>query len=235
MEKSHLRRRSGALAWLVLLAGIPLGPSPAAPPRQDSAPGRSAWWEVRLVVAAEGEYTLRGGKAPVSGKYVCKARWEGRLEPDGDDFLLVHLRTEILEWRLRETSGPPGRESVLEAPAAAKPDLRMNYVLKDGREIEFIFELGGLSVPLHTSPLSVALELPRSSGRTAGSPGQGYGNFICRGSSRVVIPETDLERRTPEHSFSWDWRRERQYVKAGRVFIVTQGHSAEAVVTVTAH
>ena len=188
MEIGRLRHLKQALAWVLPLACLLSGSSPSAGLPQEVRTGSSAWWEVRLVVAAEGDYIVKGGKAPIAGTYTCKASWEGRLEPDGDDFLLVHLKTEIQEWRLVERSGPAGHEIVLEAPAADKPTLRMNYVLKDGSEVEFVFELGGIRVPLLACPLSVPLELPRSSGRTAGPPGQGYGDFVCRGSSRVAIP-----------------------------------------------
>ena len=188
-----------------------------------------------MEVTAKGGYAVSGGEAPVTGDYACRVLWEGRLEPDDEDFVLVHIRTEVLEWRLRERSGRAGGEIVLEAPATPGPAVRMNYVLKDGREVEFVFDIGGVSIPLRASPLSVALELPRSSGRTPGGRGKAYGDFVARGSSRIVIPESDLAERNPKRRFSWDWRRQRQYVRNGRVLTVAQSHEAEAVVTVTVH
>ena len=178
---------------------------------------------------------MSGGGSPVSGEYTCRALWEGRLEPDDNDFLLIHVKTEILEWSLRERTGRPGQESVLEAPAAPKPTLRMDYVLKDGREVEFVFELGGISIPIHASPLAVALELPRSSGRAPGGPGQAYGRYVRRGSCRVVIPETDFLEQAPARTFAWDWRRDKQIANGGRVFDVSQSHAAETVVAITVH
>ena len=234
MEESS-RRLSGALLWALLLACLAPEPSPAAACPQDVQAGRSAWWEVRLVVTAEGDYSVKGGPTPVAGTYTCKASWEGRLEPDGEDFLLVHIKTEILEWRLRETSRRAGGESVLEPPASAKPAFRMSYVLKDGREVEFVFEISAFQVPLHASAVSVPLELPRSSSRSAGLPGRRYGDFVCRGSSRIVIPETDLARTRPERSFSWDWRKDRQVIMEGRVYSVSQAHAAKAVIALVAH
>jgi hypothetical protein len=229
MKKGFIRHLFGFLGEALILLSLPGAPISHRP---SSGPG---WWEIRLIVAAKGEYAIRGGGTPISGEYACRASWEGRLEPDGDDFLLVHLKTEVLEWRLQEKSGPAGHESVLEAPAAPKPALRLIYVLKDGRDVEFVFELGGIPIPLHASPLAVALELPHSSGRQPGPPGQGYGDFVCRGSSRVVIPETDLLQQTPGRIFSWDWRREKRFVKEGRVFVVAQSHAAEAAVALTVH
>ncbi|MCK7541409.1 MAG: hypothetical protein MZV63_66250 [Marinilabiliales bacterium] len=62
----------------------------------------------------------RPRRPAVVGDYSYRARWEGRLEPDGDDFLLVHLKTEVLEWRLGEKAGPPGRG----VPARGAPRVR---------------------------------------------------------------------------------------------------------------
>jgi hypothetical protein len=228
MKKGLFRRLSGPLVGAALAACLLSSSTLTA---KQPAP----WWKILLEITAKGRYAVNGGEAPVTGDYVCRVLWEGRLEPDDEDFLLVHIRTEVLEWRLRERSGPAGRETVFEAPPAPGPTVRMNYVLKDGRDVEFVFDLGGISIPLHASPLVVALELPRSPGRTSGGRGKAYGDFVGRGSSRVVIPESDLAERNPKRHFSWDWRRERQYIRNGRILTVAQSHDAEAAVTVTVH
>lgn len=233
MEKGFFRRLSEPLVGALLLACLSASPAWPPGPGRGASAGNPSRWEVRLTVEAKGEYAVRGTGAPIAGDYSCRVRWEGRLEPDEDDFILVHIKTEVLEWRLRETAGAAGSETVLEAPASPEPALRIRYVLKDGREVEFFFDIGGITIPLHSFPLSVPLELPRSSGRTPGGRGQGYGDFVCRGSSRVAIPETDLARQNPEWRFSWDWRREKQYFRAGRVLTVAQSHTAEAAVSVT--
>lgn len=228
MEKGFVRGLSRALAGAALAACLFLAPALTAIP---PAP----WWEVLLEITVKGGYAVSGGEAPVTGDFACRVLWEGRLAPDDEDFLLVHIRTEVLEWQLRERSGRAGHETVLEAPAAPGPTVRMNYVLNDGREVEFVFDIGGISIPLHASPLAVALELPGSSGRTPWGWGKAYSDFVGRGSSRVVIPESALAERNPKRHFSWDWRRERQYVRNGRILTVSQSHTAEAAVTVTVH
>ena len=235
MDKGFLRRLGAALAGALLLAGWPLVPAPnAGRPADDRAAG-PAWWDVRMVVTATGDYAVKGGRTAVSGEYACRASWEGRLESDGDDFLLIHLRSEVLEWRLRETAGTAGRETVLETPPATWPSLRMNYVLKDGYEVEFVFDLGGIPIPLHESPCVVTLDLPRSSARLPGVPGRGYGDHVCRGSCRIVIPESDLQKTSSGHRFSWDWRQEKQHFRGDRVYTVTQGHTAEVTLALTGH
>jgi hypothetical protein len=248
--RPRARRVAGGLCLIGLAAGL-LVPSRAqqGPPaagaqgelREDRSPsGRPAavgpWWELALIVSVKGEYAVRGGSVPVSGTYAFRARWTGRLELDGDgDFLLVHLGTEVLDWRLRETGRKEGRESVLEAAAATKPALRMEYLIKDGREVEFVFGLGSITVPLHEPGLGLGLELPRTSSRQPGRPGRAYGDFVRRGSCRVAIPEDDLAAQAPERRFSWDWRRERTQDRPERTVTLIESHSADVLVTVLVH
>jgi hypothetical protein len=234
MAKHLVRRLRAPVAGALLLAGRLL--TPAAP--GDSPPGGRAAagpsWDVRMTVTARGDYAVTGDRTPVSGEFVVRASWEGRLEPDGEDFLLIHLRSEVLEWRLRETAGPAGAETVLETPPGPRPSLRMNYVLKDASEVEFVFDLGGVPIPLHESPIAVTLDLPRSSARLPGLPGRGYGDHVRRGACRIVIPESDLREDAPEHRYSWDWRQQKERFHEGRTYVVSQGHKAEVTLAVTA-
>jgi hypothetical protein len=229
MRKGSCRRLSAPLAGVLLVLGLP-----AAFPltRPSSGP---AWWEVRLTVAVKGEYSLEDGNEPITGEYACRARWEGRLEPEGDDFLLVHLKTEILDWSLKEKAGPRGRENVLETPDGPRPLLHLNYVLKDGQKIEFDFDLQGVPIPLHASPLELFLELPNSTGPGEAFPERGYGDFVHRGSNRIVVQAADLERRTRQRKFSWEWRHERRLVVGYRDVMFTQSHAAESLVSLVAH
>lgn len=232
----RLRRLRGLPAGALLLAGLVPGPAPLLAPLpapSGPAPG-PAWWEVRLTVAARGEFSLKGGGEPVSGAYSCRARWEGRLEPDGEDFLLVHIRTEVLEWRLEGKAGPAGGEVPLDCSGPPAPDLRLRYVLRTGREVEFDYDLSDVAVPLPPSPLEAVLELPRSPWRGPGLAGQRYGDFVRRGSSRIAVPDSDFSGRAAERSFSWDWRRVR-LVKDDRPDLLIQSHSAEAVLALVAH
>ncbi len=218
---------------------VPVEPGRSIP-RGQPLPGRFApgktWWDVSLVVSVKGIYTVDGPSSPSSGSYVYRALWAGRLELDSDeDLLLVHLGTEVLEWSLRERSRKDGRESVLEAASGSKPALRLEYLIKDGADVEFVFGIGEIRVPLHAPELAVALDLPRSSSRQPGPPGRGYGDFVCGGSCRVAIPQEDLDVQGPERRFAWEWSRDRELVRAGRPVKVTHRHSAEAVVTIGVH
>ncbi len=177
----------------------------------------------------QGTYSLRGEEVPLSGEYSGRLLWEGRLEPDGDDFILVHVRSEVLEWRHREKAARDGAESVLEAPETARPALRLNYVLREHGEVTFDFEIEGTSVPLHRRSIELPLEMPRSARPPGFMPG--YRDYVLSGSNRVVLPASDLKRRRPQRTFAWTWRRVDSLDKGPLNFVAIQSHSAEAVVS----
>jgi hypothetical protein len=220
-EKGFRRRLTGALAGSLLLAALAAGSGPGEGP---------AGWEVRLSVAAKGAYTIRGGGAPsISGEYTLRARYEGRLDPDGEDFLLIHLRTETPEWSLREEAGRGPAKSLLAAPAAHGPVLRLRYVLRDKDHIEFAFAFDGGTVPLHAPALGIPLELPCSAdGAALNRPG--YMDDVLVGSNRIVLPASDLLHRRPERTFAWTWTGTKRTETGSYTYITVQSHSAEAVV-----
>jgi len=219
-------RRAAALAGLILLAGPFAGPLAAKGP----AP---KWWEIRLTVAAKGTYAIRGGGAPISGEYAVKARYEGRLNPDGDDFLLVLVKTETPEWSLRERIGLGEAGKVVEAPALPAPVLRLNYVLRDKDTIEIDFTVEGGTVPRGAPGIGIPLELPCSGRGPGGRPG--YLGDVLDGSDRIVLPASDLGRRRCERAFAWTWSGTRLVGEGAHAYVTNQGYSAEVVVALVGH
>lgn len=230
-------RAKGSRRWrLVPLSGLIFAAAAAAVGAGRPAPaGGPGWWEVRLSVAAKGAFTVRGGGRPsLSGEYVLRARFEGRLNPDGDDFVLVHLKTETLEWSLRKRSGQGETVAAGEAPDAPAPVLRLNYVLreKDLVELDFVFE--GPTAPFPSWPAGVPLELPVSArGPAEGRPG--YIGDALSGSNRIVLPASDLAQRRCERAFAWSWTGTKMVEAGGRTYLAVQSHSAEAVVGLVRH
>lgn len=225
-------RRGWMAAWAVLFfvgAAAAGRPGPSAP-----APGPD-WWEVRLTVAAKGVFAIRGGgETPRSGEYAFRARFEGRLNPDGDDFLLVHLRTETLEWALREKPDPGGAAGSREVSGGPAPVLRLNYVLREKDVIELDFEIDGGAVPVGAAPDHIPLELPGSAHGAAGAR-PGYVGDVLTGSNRIALPASDLVRRRPERTFAWSWTGTKSVTAGGRAYMTVQSHSAEAVVGLVRH
>jgi hypothetical protein len=230
MEKGFTRRALGPFSGILLALVLGTALTFSRP-----SPGPS-WWEVSLSVTVKGGYVIEGGDAPLHGEFTCRARWAGTLELDENDFLLYNLKTEVLEWRLEEKAGPPKEESLLLVQETSEaPHLRLNYVLREGSNLRFDYEFMEVSIPLQASAVKAKLEFPRSSGHVALSPGWGYGSGVSRGSNQVVIQGSDLERRTAERTFSWKWQREKRISGSSKIFLLTQRHTAEAVVALIAH
>jgi hypothetical protein len=230
MKKVFTRRALGPLGgiFLALVLAADLSFSRPSP--------RPSWWEVSLSLTVKGSYIIEGGDAPLHGEFTCRARWAGTIELDGNDFLLYNLKTEVLEWRLEEKAGPPKEESLLLVQEISEaPHLRLNYVLREGSDLRFDCEFMEISIPLHASSVKAKLEFPCSSGHAAFPPGAGYGSGVSRGSNRIVIPGSDLERRSAERTFSWKWQREKRITGESGTFLLTQRHTAEAVVALIAH
>lgn len=229
MIKGSSRPVRALLAGALFLAALaPAKPAPDA--RPDGGP---AWWSVRLTVSVEGEYRLRdgtadAGKKAVTGTYAYRARWEGRLEPDEDDFLLVHLKTEVLEWRLSERTEAGDHMTLIETTDMPAPDLRLNYVLRDGKIVTFDFGLdGGVAVPLLNTAAGARLTLPRTAAPPDSSDA-GYDAGLTKGSNRVVLPADDLGRRRAERTFSWEWGADGPRAGAPRGF--SDGHAVKAAI-----
>jgi hypothetical protein len=230
MKKVLTRRALGPLGGILLVLALAAALSFSRP-----SPGPS-WWEVSLSVTVKGSYVIEGGEAPLHGEFTCLARWTGTIESDENDFLLYLLKTEVLEWRLAEKAVLPKGESLLLVQETSEaPHLRLNYVLREGSDLRFDYEFREVSVPLHASPVKANLEFPRSSGHAVLSPGSGYGSCVSRGSNRIVIPGSDLERRNAERTFSWKWQREKRITGDFGTLLLTQRHTAEAVVALVAH
>ena len=230
MNNGFTRRALGPLAGILLVLALAAVLSFSRP-----SPGPS-WWEVSLSVTVKGGYVIEGGDGPLRGEFTCRARWAGTLELDGNDFLLYHIKTEVLEWRLAEKAGQPEGESLLLAQETSEaPRLRLNYVLREGSDLWLDYEFVEVAIPLHASPVKANLEFPRSSGHVVLSPGSGYESRVSRGSNRIVIPGSDFERRSAERTFSWEWQLEKRIVGCSGTFLLTQRHTAEAVVALVAH
>jgi hypothetical protein len=230
IQKGFARRALGPVAGILLALVLAAVLSFSRP-----SPGPS-WWEVSLSLTVNGSYVIEGGEAPLHGEFTCRARWAGTLELDENDFLLYSLKTEVLEWRLEEKVGPPKEVSLLLAHEISEaPYLRLNYILREGSDLRFDYEFVEVSIPLHASPLKANLEFPRSSGHVALSPGSGYESRVSRGSNRITLPGSDLERHAAERTFSWKWQREKRITGKSGTFLLTQRHTAEAVVALVAH
>jgi hypothetical protein len=133
--------------------------------------------------------------------------------------------------------GGPGKG--LPAGRHPRPDregnrrLRLNYILRQGADVLFDFSVGGIKIPLGTSPEKFNLILPRSEQRAGG--GDTYSAFVRKGKNQISIDEQDLGKRPLEKSFSWEWKSQQWISREKGVVLVASSHKAAVTVTLIPH
>jgi len=214
----------GALPFLWLLT------TPGAPRLLP----RPQWWEIRLALTVRGDYTVRELETTFAGEFEFRALWEGTMERDGVDFLLYHTKTEAPHWEIREKAARPNATRILtEKETAEKPRLRVNYIMRQDRELRFDFEVEGIRIPLDSSAEKFDLVLPRS--KESSGEGAGYCDSISKGSNLIAIGDDALARDRLERSFSWEWKRQGWTAQEKGAVFVAGSHKAGVTVTLIRH
>ncbi len=195
-------------------------------------PPKPPWWELRFLLEGRGEYAVTTGGVERNGRYTFTAAWEGVMEKDGPDFLLVRLKSEIRDWQIHETPPEPDA-SIMISDKSPHPSLDLYYVLGEGDVVRLDFEMAGISVPLGEGGPKCALAFPCSGERAAALGG--YNESIIEGTNRIAIPRRELERSATEKRFSWKWKRRRWVSAEGGPVLLDDRHHAQAVVSLVYH
>lgn len=170
-------------------------------------------WQVSLIISVSGTYAA--GPRASGGEYRYSARWDGWLEKDEDDFIVYQTGVRTLEWKITNESGKGCPAEVTRGKEIPEePELRLNFVSREGTDIFFEYEI---------SSISELLPLPAFSS-DEGSAGRLYLKHVTQGTAIPSIPVSALKRPSYEKKFNWQWR-ERRRGPAGRVYF-TSGHAA---------
>jgi len=164
-------------------------------------------WKVAMTVEVRGEYKMESREATVTGTYAFTFRWSGTMERDDEDYLLVHNKCDLAKWEVEEKAEARGSISVLTADDyPAKPELRVNYILKmeDGLHVDFAVE--GFEVPQNPSSDIFDLCLPASEENAAHIGGINYNLFVKTGSNKVIMDEGQILSGPAEKAFAWTWK-----------------------------
>jgi hypothetical protein len=192
------------------------------------------WWEVRIDLAVRGEYTIKDFGVTFAGQFSGRTRWHGSMEPDGPDFLLYYTTADVPEWEIVEKTALPNATRIVTQKAdTQKPRLRVNYIIRQGDDLRFDFEVDGVLVPLSDSPEKFKLVLPRS--KECFGEGTGYGESISKGNNLVAMGAEGLESGHAEKSFSWEWKRQHWTVREKGAAFVADFHKVTVTVTLIRH
>jgi len=218
--------RRFSLAAVGIVAGF-LAAAPGHLPNPTS-------WDVRLTVSARGDYGLEAGPVRVDGRYAFVLSWQGVLQADDEDFLLVHGETKVVEWSAAEKASVPDRMIVLSsADFPDRPELKVNYVLKmaDGLHVDFIVR--GFDVPLTIPGEGFYLHFPASAENGENPGGLKYNLSVSSGSNAVVLETPTTVTGSVERTFRWTWKRRNWIQRRDETVLETSGHAAEVKASIT--
>lgn len=197
-----------------------------------SGPAPATHWNIELILNVTGQYSAVEKSGATTGRYSFTVRWEGSIERDADDWRLIHMASDVLDWNADESPAPRSGGSVLTTDDFPdKPVFRFHYVLQEQDEIQLDFGLEGFDVPLNPSLQKFPLVLPVSA-RTPPRPRRGldYDRHVIKGSNRVSFSAKELDGARLEKSFAWSWRRFQSTLETDATVGCLQSHEARLTV-----
>jgi hypothetical protein len=213
----------------VLIAGLGLGGLFAAPTVE--------WptsWKVEITLEARGKYQLGAPEREYRGSYAFAFRWNGTLERDDQDFLLVHNGCELVRWEIEESATAGNSLVILKTPEITeKPELKVNYILKEKGVLLFNFLVMGFDVPRNPSAEHFYLILPASAENSGRFEGIHYNPCVKTGSNQIAIEETPVLHGPLEKSFSWTWEHQGWVQGLEHTVFQANGHEARVKIAIT--
>jgi hypothetical protein len=193
-------------------------------------------WDIQISVEVKGRYGLEGRDSRFAGSFAFTGLWVGLMEKDDEDYLLLHKDNKLELWEAEEHGSAEGRLVFLKTDDfAEKPELRVNYILreKDGLHIDFL--VTGFDVPRASPTDNFRLALPAAAENSTNTSGVRYDLYIASGSNRIVLREAAIAKGPDVVKFEWTWTYRTWIQKSDQTVLITQSHNAVVTVAVTPH
>lgn len=175
-----------------------------------------------------GDYRMEDRFAQWSGSYAFGFKWEGMIERDGEDFILVHTTPDLVSRRFEERMfGKDDLRVVTADDVPDRPALNVKYVLRDKTRIRFFFDVTGFDVPLNDAPEAFPLVLPASADDSGVSAGFHYDSFVKSGSNDIVVEEQAIVAGPVEKEFSWTWAWQTRILKIATTLAESNRHEVK--------
>lgn len=179
-------------------------------PAVESDPGFQSWWQVELKMSISGDYGYNYNNKNHKGEYSFEILSTASMEQDCDkDYILYQGETNISVQKWKEIIDINTPETT-DLAEKMKPDIRMNYVLKENRKLYFDFEVFlKTPAPGNSNPLEKFL-LPRSALNKTINQHDKYNKNVVNGSNKIQMPEKFILKQTEtEKEFQWQWQRKK--------------------------
>jgi len=210
-------------AWLLLAGPVVTAHSPAKPS-----------WNVELTLEVKGRYRVEDKAGPRIGHYAFTVRWKGTIERDDDDYLLLHNKADLEDWKADEGPAPSTDGRFQDSQDLAdRPVFHLNYILGENEEVQIDFAMDGFPIPVNPSNYKFPLALPASISNTQAGSEPGYERYITQGSNRISLPRAAIESGPVKKTFAWGWKRNHWGLEQNAKVFCSQSHEAALTVSFT--
>jgi len=196
------------------------------------------WWDIKIVLYADGEYKLEQQKTSYLGNYSFKIIWTGSLEKEknDEDYILYSRECQLLDWEAKEKKTSP--ELVVSKAGKdfeMRPTFHLNYILRKGANLHFDFIVEGFSVPQHESDCKIYLDLPCYSEKPELNPEIEYDSFLVKGSNQIILGEKEIYAGPVKKEFNWTWKLQKYTIDWEYPIRITNLHKASLEISITPH
>jgi hypothetical protein len=167
------------------------------------------WWTVEFHITVSGEYKYMVKNKGFDGSYSFNASVYGSLSDDTEDYSFVQVMQELKKIDWKEIIISKSRKDEADLSHKIKPEFSIDYVLQDGQDLSFDFEITPVLAPhacdVFHSPIKKIL-LPACSGEKQTRIRYDYNQGITSGSNRVRVKEDDIySANETTRDYVWTW------------------------------
>ena len=167
----------------------------------------SFFWTIKMEISVSGKYKSSNNDLMFSGKYsfsiICKAN----IERDNGDYICYkgHNKLSNIEWN--EMIGKQfSNDKEQDISEKIKPQLKLNYIVRENGYICFNFEIPSVWVPYEAQNFSRRILLPRSAENEIVSPKIKYKKYIISGSNKIELLDSNIYIKNKlQKKFKWKW------------------------------
>ena len=166
------------------------------------------WWDLKIVILADGKYRLNQKKISYSGNYSFKIIWTGSIEKEKDDkdYILYHKECHLSNWKAEEKKiSSELVQTKRENDFKEKPTFHLKYLLRKEKNLHFHFIVEGFPIPQNKSDGKIYLHLPCYSENTELNPDTEYAPFLLKGSNQIFLGEKEIYAAPIKREFCWTW------------------------------
>jgi hypothetical protein len=196
------------------------------------------WWDIKVVLYADGEYKLEQKKISYSGDYSFKIVWTGSIEREKDDqdYILYHQDCYFSHWKAKEKKiSPESVQTKVEKDFKTKPTFHLNYILRKEERLHFDFMVEGFPIPQNESDDKIYLHMPCYSESSKLNPLMEYDSFIIEGSNQISLGEKEIYDAPLKREFCWAWKLQKWTIGFSYPTRLTNLHKAKLKISIIPH